>query len=341
MTAKTKGDAMKRALLAMLGTLVVVLAPLYAAQATAPGKNGSIAFRRYLDAAHRRGEIFTINPNGAGLRRVTHSHGNLGSEPDWSPNGRWIVYAVYPHGDEGRSRIFKIGPYGADRTKLASTCTGKCAADGYPAWSPSGGRIAFQRGLRTGYKGRLNTAIFVMRSDGTHARQVTKRGYFPPRATRFEDLAPAWAPDGKRLAFEKHDQKTHHHAIFTVHRNGTGLRRITPWRLDASQPDYAPNGRWILFRSNANSDTAGNVWLVHPNGSRLHAVTHDPAGTAKWLSGSFSPNGRRITAGRTLVANGRQQNADVYVMHLDGSGLQDVTNSPNAWESASDWGPKP
>jgi hypothetical protein len=62
----------------MLGTLVVVLVPMYAAHATAPGEDGSIAFRRYLDAAHRRGEIFTINPNGAGVRRVTHSHGNLG-----------------------------------------------------------------------------------------------------------------------------------------------------------------------------------------------------------------------------------------------------------------------
>jgi Tol biopolymer transport system component len=146
-------------------------------------------------------------------------------------------------------------------------------------------------------------------------------------------------PDAKRLAFDRHDQKVDHHAIFTVRRDGTGLRRITPWRLDASQPDYAPNGRWILFRSNQPSDTKGNEWLVHPDGAGLHPVTHDPAGTAKWLQARFSPNGRRITAARVPVVNGEQQNADVYVMHLDGSGLQNVTNSPNTWESAPDWGP--
>jgi TolB protein len=319
--------------------LIAVLVPMYAAQATAPGKNGRIAFRRYLNANHTKGEIFTINPNGAGLRQVTDFPGGIGAEPDWSPNGRWIVYSVYPHGDEGRSRIFKIRPNGRDRTQLASTCTGKCLANGYPAWSPSGRRIAFQRELGT-RRNRI-TALVVMRSDGTHAQQVTKQGASPNRRNRFADLAPAWAPNGKRLAFERLDQKTDHHAIFTVRLDGTGAHRITPWRLDASQPDYSPNGDWILFRSNANSDTAGNLWLVHPNGSRLHAVTHAAPGAAKWLSGSFSPTGRRINAARTRVANGMQENADVYVMHLDGSGLQDVTNSPDAWESASDWGPKP
>jgi Tol biopolymer transport system component len=36
--------------------------------------------------------------------------------------------------------------------------------------------------------------------------------------------------------------------------------------------------------------------------------------------------------------NGETRNADVYVMKLDGSDRQDVTNTPRYWESAPDWG---
>jgi hypothetical protein len=121
--------------------------------------------------------------------------------------------------------------------------------------------------------------------------------------------------------------------------DGTGLRQITPWWLDASQPDYSPNGRWILIRTRDNSDVSGNIQLVRPDGSHRHPVTHARSGHGKWLSASFAPNGRRITAGFTSVVNGEQMNADVFVFRLDGSRMRNITNTPARWESAPDWGP--
>jgi hypothetical protein len=41
----------------------VVLFTAQPAYATYPGKNGRISFRRYLNARHSWGAIFTINPN--------------------------------------------------------------------------------------------------------------------------------------------------------------------------------------------------------------------------------------------------------------------------------------
>ncbi len=182
------------------------------------------------------------------------------------------------------------------------------------------------------------TAVFVERANGTHARRVTQRDV-ACASHRWEDFAPAWAPSGKRLALERQKRGTERRAVFTVRLDGTGLRRITPWWLEAAQPDWSPHGVWIAFRSKESCDDCGNIWLVHPDGSGLHAVTHTPAGKGKWLSCSFSPNGRRITVGM-FPGFGSAGNADVYTMRRDGSHRLNVTKS-TPWESAPDWGPRP
>jgi TolB protein len=311
------------------------------AGATVKGHNGKIAFRRFLNDDHSRGDIFTVRPNGTGIRRVTHTPGGVATEPDWSPNGRWIVYMIAPDGDQDKARLAKIHPNGTGMTQLSQTCTTTCSSDGFPAWSPSGRWIAFQRELGpVGMDANL-VAIDVMRADGSHVRRITQRGASITHPSRFFDNAPSWAPHRAGLAFERQDNKTDLHAVFTIRLSGNGLHRVTPWYLDASQPDYSPSGRWILFRSHEGSDVQGNVWLVHPDGTGLHLVTHSAPGMAKWLSGSFSPDGRRIVSGKVRIVNGEQLRADVFVMNLDGTHMRNVTKTHGLWESAPDWGPRP
>ena len=91
-----------------------------------------------------------------------------------------------------------------------------------------------------------------------------------------------------------------------------------------------------LIESHGFGDRQRNVFLVHPNGSGLHAVTHTyTGGKINWGGLSFSPDGTMITASHTGVA----KQPDIWVMHLDGSGLRDVTKS-SIYESAPDWGPR-
>jgi TolB protein len=333
---------MKRLMLAavalgLVGTATVAVP----ASATVKGENGKIAFRRFFNDDHSRGDIFTVGRNGTGVRRVTHTPGGVGTEPDWSPNGRWIVYMIAPDGDQDHARLAKIHPDGTGMTPLSQTCAAGCFSDGFPAWSPSGTRIAFQREVGPA-GGEANLFLIdVMRADGSHVRRITQRGVSATRPRRFFDNAPSWAPHGAGIAFERQDNKTGLHAVFTIRLNGHGLHRVTPWGLDASQPDYSPSGGWIMFRSHEGADTQGNVWLVHPDGTGRHPVTHSAPGVAKWLSGSFSPDGRRIVSSKARIVNGAQQHADVYVMNLDGTHMHNVTQTPGLWESAPDWGPRP
>ncbi|MEO8330786.1 MAG: hypothetical protein ABI586_12330 [Candidatus Nanopelagicales bacterium] len=321
--------------LAVTGAVVIlVLAMSPLASATVDGRNGRIAFRQYLNSAHTHGAIFTIKPGGTGLRQVTHPRkGVITQEPDWSPGGRWIVYHRQKH--EGVPRIFKIRANGSHKVNLSNTsCTKGCLGEAYPAWSPHGHRIAFQRDSCS--TGRTNLlTIYVMRAHGKHVRRVTQTGATCASSHRFSSIAPQWAPNGNRLAFERVDNQREKHAVFTIRLNGTGLRQLTPWHMNASQPDWSPGGRWIVFRTQEQSDTKGNIALVHPNGKQRHLITHG-GNTHKWLSCSFSPNGKRITAAR-VPGFGAANNADVYTMNKNGSDRKNVTHS-NAWESAPDWG---
>jgi len=324
--------------LACVASLVVAVSD--SAGAAKRAVNGRIVFRRYLTADHSVGAIYTINPNGTGLFRVTHAPlGALSTEPDPSPNGQWIDYMVeWPNNPAARSKIFKIRPDGRDRTDLSTSCTGMCQGDGFPDWSTTGW-IAFQRVLSADFSQPVGfTAIFVMRADGTQVHQVTQRAANPAVPATFDDQTPGWSPGGRQLAFERVDDATGHHAIFTVTPTGQALHRITPWTLDASQPQYSPNGQWICFRSHEPSNTTGNVFLVHPNGTSLHRLTHTAPGTGKWQSCAFSPDGRYVVSARSPVVDGQLGNADVYTIPVGGGTPVDVTNDPAHWDSAPDWG---
>src|SRR3712207_1899719 len=62
------------------------------------------------------------------------------------------------------------------------------------------------------------------------------------------------SPDGRRIAFERLTSPIARprlrRAVYVMNTDGTGVRRLTPWRLNAGDgPDWSPDGSRILFRS--------------------------------------------------------------------------------------------
>jgi Tol biopolymer transport system component len=122
--------------------------------------------------------------------------------------------------------------------------------------------------------------------------------------------------------------------VFVVNADGSGLRRVTPYKLRAGDgPDWSPDGTQILFRSPETEDFLhSNIFTIHPDGTGLRQVTHAGPST-KVYSASFSPDGGSITVGMTGVDG----QADVFRIGADGSGLTPVTRTQQ-WDSAPDWG---
>jgi Tol biopolymer transport system component len=86
------------------------------------------------------------------------------------------------------------------RRRRVRAITRNAFKEGRPSWSPNGRRLAFTRSSvapPADCKGCAQN-LFGMRADGTG---VTKLSRIPKNGV-FDDH-PTWAPDGRRLAFER------------------------------------------------------------------------------------------------------------------------------------------
>lgn len=110
-------------------------------------------------------DLFTITPNGTGLRNLTSTPSVWEGSPDWSPDGKRIVYARQGRGCQAL-HVMQAG--GTRDRRIPRTCNGD-----QPTWSPDGRRILFSP-----LDNRFGVSRLVVVSlRGTH-KQVITEGHF-------------------------------------------------------------------------------------------------------------------------------------------------------------------
>lgn len=149
------------------------------------------------------------------------------------------------------------------------------------------------------------------------------------RLTRdgMEKERPAWAPDGRRLLFARHDpgRAQVRQYILDTSRPGTEPARLTA----RSEPEYngvfSPDGRTVLFVAITLTGTQGNLDIaaIHAYGTGLSTVFAGTGALSHQDWPSWSPDGRRFAFSST-----HQGNQEIYVAQADGSQLVRLTSHP-------------
>lgn len=124
--------------------------------------------------------VFVAKANGTGRRQLTPWSLDAGDDPDWSPDGKLILFRSH-EGDGNPSQLYLIRPDGKGMRQLTNFKPGGFV--GSASFSPDGNWITFAKSGRGGA-----SDVFVMRTDGSGTRPVT--------STLLWDSAPDWGAAG-------------------------------------------------------------------------------------------------------------------------------------------------
>ncbi|MBV9888915.1 MAG: CehA/McbA family metallohydrolase [Acidobacteria bacterium] len=223
-------------------------------------------------------------------RQITDGSG-YDYQPDWSPDGKSIVYVSYQR--DGMQLWLLDLPTG--KTQQITKDDG---VDVEPRWSPDGTKIVF---VSTEYHGRFH--IFVMdassqpvenRASIVRLTEETKstlpRYYYAEYDT---EIHPTWSRDGKEILFVSN----------RGHIYGTGgfwrmkaqafapAREIhyeeTTWK---SRPDFSPDGAKILYSSYLGQQWH-QLWVIPANGGDAFPISY---GDWDETYARWSPDGKKI-----------------------------------------------
>ena len=137
--------------------------------------------REIVFASQRRNRELWVIPSGGGEKRRLLPDGYYGSDPDWSPDGKWIAY----NSDRGGwSEIWAVPVSGGAVRKVTSLQQKSYNA----SWSPGGRWIAFCS------KGAGDFQLWAAPFAGGSPVQLT--------ATDGWHTGPSWSADGRRLLFD-------------------------------------------------------------------------------------------------------------------------------------------
>ena len=181
----------------------------------------------FLSQVNGSKEIYTVDFDGEGLRKVTNENSII-LTPAWSPDGGWIVYTSYAARNPDLVMISSSGQKRRTLLKLP----GLNAA---PAWSPNGQRIAM-----------------VLSKDRNSEIYVLEKNFGLKRLTRHFniDTSPTWSPDGKRIAFTSDRSGTGAPQIYIMSvasGDKEGVKRISFGSGYNDDPSWSPDGDKIAY----------------------------------------------------------------------------------------------
>ncbi len=246
-------------------------------------------------------EIYVMNVDGTAQTRLTENPAR-DYNPVWSPDGSRLAFLS---DRDGTVEIYVVQPDGAGLIRLISNLTEECC----PMWSPLGDVIAFM-------SNQGGWGLYRMGVDGLNEAKLAMASA----------IAPAWSPDGKRLAYVS--DRDGNSNIYTVPVDGVGESRQTDNPGQDTNPVWSPNGSQIAFFSNRDGNS--ELYVMNADGSAQTRLTTNAANECCLV---WSPDGTQIA-----FVSDRDGNYEIYVLSITTGATVRITNNP-AYDAPLAWRP--